>query len=129
MLIPQRYPLIGDLGFPNGLAAARQNWAESARRERKLARLGAIGLAVGLLTTPIAHGARLVVAGVGPTEPSTARVVLHRFVPHDGSIDRTWLRGDPRPRGDVLLIPPPIDLRTQARLRLGGDARAPGRPR
>ncbi len=34
MLISQRYPLVDDLGFPNGVRSARQRWAAAVRRDR-----------------------------------------------------------------------------------------------
>jgi hypothetical protein len=48
MLISQQYPLVDDLGFPNGLRPARKRWAEFARRQRTRARLGSLAAAVGL---------------------------------------------------------------------------------
>ena len=48
MLLSQQYPLIEDLGFPNGVRAGRQRWVEKARRDRSRARWGAMGAAVAL---------------------------------------------------------------------------------
>jgi hypothetical protein len=48
MLLPQRYPLIDDLGFPNGVHSARERWVEAARRERAKARWSSLTASVAL---------------------------------------------------------------------------------
>ena len=48
MLISQRYPLVDDFGFPNGVRVARQRWVAMARRERTRARISSVLAAVGL---------------------------------------------------------------------------------
>jgi hypothetical protein len=53
MLIPQRYPLADDLGFPNGVRSARQRWAQVARGERTRARLASLA---GAIVLPLAFG-------------------------------------------------------------------------
>lgn len=51
MLLPQQYPLIEDLGFPNGARQARERWVASARQERNKSRRSSVAAVVALTLT------------------------------------------------------------------------------